>query len=76
MMIVFICAFEFGPGPVVWLYISEICTDKTASVATAVNQLFTLLVSIFSPYMLTDWLKAHTWLLYANFSLLVSTTIY
>ena len=27
MVVVFVCAFEFGPGPIVWLYISEICND-------------------------------------------------
>ena len=37
MIICFVCVFEFGPGPVVWLYISEICNDKSASVATTVN---------------------------------------
>ena len=32
MTIAFIFAFEFGPGPVVWLYLSEICSDKACSV--------------------------------------------
>lgn len=27
LVIGFICAFEFGPGPIVWLYNSEICND-------------------------------------------------
>ena len=27
LVIGFIVAFEFGPGPIVWLYVSEICND-------------------------------------------------
>ena len=37
MVILFVCTFEFGPGPIVWIYISEICNDKAASVATTGN---------------------------------------
>lgn len=25
--IAFICMFEFGPGPIAWLYISEVCNN-------------------------------------------------
>jgi len=30
-------AFEFGPGPIAWLYISEVTQDKASSIATALN---------------------------------------
>ena len=32
LTIAFIFGFEFGPGPIVWLYLSEICDDKATSV--------------------------------------------
>ena len=31
LIIAFIFAFEFGPGPIAWLYISEVCNDKALS---------------------------------------------
>ena len=50
--VTFICAFEFAPGPIVWLYVSEICNDKATSIATNVNWFWTLVISVLSPYML------------------------
>ena len=72
-VIVFVCAFEFGPGPIVWIYISEICNDKAASVATTTNWVFTLIISIISPYMLKNWFHAYTWLIIAIASAIVSS---
>lgn len=69
MTISFICAFEFGPGPIVWLYISEICNDKATSVGTVVNWFWTLTVSLLSPYLINDWLdNGKTWLLFGGIS--------
>ena len=71
MTIVFICAFEFGPGPICWLYISEICNDKATSVATVVVWFWTLVVSIVSPFLINEWLpEGKTWLLFAGTSAL------
>jgi len=36
-ILVFIAAFEFGPGPITWAYMSEVCNDKGTSAATSVN---------------------------------------
>ena len=72
MVIAFVCAFEFGPGPIVWLYISEVSNDKAASVATFINWVFTLIISILSSYMLTQWFHATTWLILAGLSAVVS----
>ena len=69
MTILFICAFEFGPGPIVWLYISEICNDKATSVGTVMNWFWTLTVSILSPFLINDWLtEGKTWLLFGSLS--------
>ena len=73
MVIAFVCAFEFGPGPIVWLYISEVSNDKAASVATFINWVFTLIVSILSSYMIKYWFGATTWLIIAALSGVVST---
>ena len=73
MVILFVCAFEFGPGPIVWLYISEICNDAGASAATSVNWVFTLIISIITPYMLTEWLYGYTWPVIAVASTIVSS---
>ena len=72
MVVAFVCAFEFGPGPIVWLYISEICNDKATSVGTMINWFFTLLMSLLSPYLLEDWTHSGTWLIFAGTSIVVS----
>ena len=73
MAIVFICAFEFGPGPIVWLYVSEVCNDKATSVATVSTWFWTLAVSILTPFLINDWLPdGKTWLLWGALSTVVS----
>lgn len=44
-MALFFMIFEFGPGPVCWIYMSEVANDKGVAVATALNWTFTLLYS-------------------------------
>lgn len=72
MVVVFVCAFEFGPGPIVWLYISEICNDQATSVGIFINWVFTLSISLLAPFLLDDWLKSYTWILFAVTSTFVS----
>lgn len=36
-LLAYSAAFEFGPGPIAWLYISEVTQDKASSIATALN---------------------------------------
>ena len=68
----FVFFFEFGPGPIVWLYISEICNDKATSVNIFINWVFTLTISLTTNKLLTDWLKGYTWILFASISSIVS----
>lgn len=69
MTVIFVCAFAAGPGPIVWLYISEICNDKATSVGTVANWFWTLIVGILSPYLLNDWLpNGKTWILIGSIS--------
>ena len=51
LTVIFIFGFEFGPGPIVWIYLSEICNDKATSVNTVVNWFWTLVVSISTPLL-------------------------
>ena len=44
--ILYIMAFEFGPGPIVWIYMSEVMNEKGVAVATFLNWLFTLIFAL------------------------------
>jgi len=46
LSIMFIFGFECGPGPIVWLYLSEICNDKATSFNTVMCWVWTLVVSL------------------------------
>jgi len=47
-LLLFILFFEFSAGPITWLYLSEICHEKAASVATALANFLSLAVSLFT----------------------------
>ena len=49
LTVAFICGFEFGPGPILWLYLSEVCNNKATSVNTVVNWVWTLAISLATP---------------------------
>jgi MFS family permease len=50
-VMVFITVFEFGPGPITWLYMAEIMQDKATSIATFMNWGINLLISYFVPIL-------------------------
>lgn len=56
--------FEFGPGPVIWIYMSEIMNGKGVAVATFVNWTFTLIMGIITP-KLYDKLNQFSFLIFA-----------
>lgn len=47
----FVAAFEFGPGPIVWMYMSEIMNDKGVSIGTLLNWTFTLIIGLITPIL-------------------------
>ena len=47
----FIAFFEFSPGPLLFIYASEIMTDLGVSLALMINFLISLIVSIITPYL-------------------------
>ena len=69
MTIAFIFGFEFGPGPVVWLYLSEICSNKATSVNTVVNWIWTLVISVSTP-ILFKHIEGWTWFIFGCTSIL------
>lgn len=52
MTMLFVCCFEFAPGPILWLYVGEICNDKGASFASFMNWTFVLIISLFTQPMM------------------------
>ena len=57
LAVVFVCMFvmffEFSLGPVPWIYMSEIMTDKGLSIAVLLNWIFTLVMAIVTPYVIS-----------------------
>jgi hypothetical protein len=49
LVLLFIALFEFSSGPITWLYMAEIMQDKSVSVATVLNWLMNLVISIITP---------------------------
>jgi MFS family permease len=50
-VLAYVASFEFGPGPVVWMYMSEIMNDKGVSIGTLLNWTFTLIIGLITPIM-------------------------
>ena len=48
----FIVLFEFSLGPVIWIYLSEIMTEKGLSLGVGVNQIATVLIAFFTPTLI------------------------
>ena len=44
----FIIFFEFSLGPLLWVYMSEIMTEKGLSLGVVVNQVATILIALFT----------------------------
>ena len=55
-ILLFIVAFEFGPGSLDWPYLSEICHPTAISVAAQVNWICSILVNLLYPYLKDQWL--------------------
>jgi len=53
MVMLFISLFEFSSGPITWLYMSEIMQDKAVSIATVLNWLVNLGISLGTVPVLT-----------------------
>ena len=54
LVLIFIAFFEFSSGPITWLYMSEIMQDKTQSIATVLNWLVNLVISLVTPSLISS----------------------
>ena len=56
LVMLFVLFFEFSLGPIPWIYMSEIMTDKGLSIAVLINWLTTLMLSIVTPYLISGYM--------------------
>lgn len=51
-ILLFVVLLEFSLGPIPWVYMAEIMTDKGLSIAVLLSWLFTLAMAIATPFLL------------------------
>jgi len=76
MTILYVITFEFGPGPITWIYNSEILNDVSVSVATVTNWTFTLAVGALTPKLFASSVSNYTFLIFSAFSLIASIFLF
>ena len=54
VMVLFVLIFEFGPGPICWIYLAEVMNEKGVAVATSLIWTFTLIYSSLFPLCLNN----------------------
>jgi hypothetical protein len=52
-VLLFIIFFEFSLGPLLWVYMSEIMTEKGLSLGVLVNQVVTLIFALFTKSLIS-----------------------
>ncbi|CDW77776.1 sugar transporter family protein [Stylonychia lemnae] len=52
-IMLFVVLFEFSLGPIPWLYMAEIMTEKGLSIAILLNWLMTILMAIVTPFVIS-----------------------
>jgi hypothetical protein len=52
LVLVYVVLFEFALGPIVWIYMSEIMTDKGQSLGTLINWSLTIVMALVTPILL------------------------
>ena len=67
---VFIVAFEFSGGPLLWAYMPEVLNTAGVTLGTVINWLFVLIISLVTPRLA----KTGQWMFYifAIFNVIVS----
>jgi Sugar (and other) transporter len=76
MTMLFVCSFEFAPGPIVWLYMGEILNDKGISVAVFLNWLMTLIVGLLSPTIIKAIEIGPTFIMFGCFNAVAAIFIF
>ena len=72
MTLMFVCAFEFAPGPITWLYMGEIMTTEGLTVGVLLNWLMTLVVGLVTPSLVTDLGSSRTFFGFGVLNLLAA----
>ena len=54
VLVLFVLIFEFGPGPICWIYLAEVMNEKGVAVATSLIWTFTFIYSSLLPLCLSD----------------------
>ena len=52
LVMVYVTLFEFSLGPIVWIYMSEVMTDKGVSLGTLINWTMTIIMGIVTPFLI------------------------
>lgn len=52
IVIIYVFAYELGPGPIGYIYVNDICEDAGTSFGTFGMWLFILLTIIISPFLI------------------------
>ena len=69
----FVALFEFSLGPIPWLYMAEIMTDKGLSLGVLVNWLLTLFFAIVTPFLFKTTVGGGiTFIVFGGFSFIVN----
>jgi len=55
MCLLFIAMFEFGPGPIAWIYMSEVMNEKGVAMGTFLIWFFTLIFAVFTPSLVSTY---------------------
>src|ERR1035437_1453290 len=55
-VLLFVVFFEFSLGPIPWIYMSEIMTDKGLTIAVLINWLMTILMAVVTPFVISGTL--------------------
>lgn len=74
LILIFVGLFEFSLGPIVWIYMSEVMTDKGTSIGTLVNLLLTMAMGIATPFLIKA-IHGYLFIIFGGFCVIVSFTI-
>jgi len=55
-ILLFVVEFEFSLGPITWLYLAEIMTEKGLSIAILLNWIMTIIMAIVTPFVISGTL--------------------
>lgn len=71
LILLFVIFFELSLGPIVWIYMSEVMTDKGTSMGTLVNLLLTIVMGLCTPFLL-DAIQGYLFIVFGGFCVAVS----